>query len=116
MVWHGGKIYVADAINNRIQVFSGEGELLEILGSPEEPLSLHFPYDIALGVDGSLYVVEFGGCRTSKVGLEGRLLGRFGTAGGGRGELHTPWGIAVDSEMRMLIADTGNRRIVELKI
>ncbi len=116
MVWHGGKIYVADAINNRIQVFSGEGEFLGILGSPEEPLSLHFPYDIALGVDGALYVVEYGACRASKVGLEGRLLGRFGAVGRGRGELHTPWGIAVDSEMRMLIADTGNRRIVELKI
>lgn len=116
MVWYQGKIYVADAVNNRIQVFSSEGRFLQMLGRSDEPLSLHFPYDISLGADGALYVVEYGACRISRISLEGKLLGRFGGVGSGRGEFHTPWGIVVDAKMRILIADTGNRRIVELKI
>ena len=116
MVWHKGKLYIADAINNRIQVFTDAGEFVGTLGSEERPLSLHFPYDVALGADGALYIVEYGAGRVSKVDLEGKLLGRFGTRGIGEGQFRTPWGIAVDSKMRLRVADTGNRRIVELKL
>ena len=67
-----------------------------------------------MGRDGTLYVVEYGVGRVSRVSLDGKLLGRFGSAGSGEGEFATPWGIAVDSKMRIRVADTGNRRIVEL--
>jgi DNA-binding beta-propeller fold protein YncE len=116
MAWHDGKIYVADAVNNRIQVFSDDGKFLGGLQSPESPLGLDFPYDLKLDDDGALYVVEYGAGRVTKVALDGRLLGRFGSPGTGEGQFRTPWGIAVDSKMRLLIADTGNRRIVELKL
>jgi hypothetical protein len=36
--------------------------------------------------------------------------------GKGDAQFRTPWGIAVDSRMRLRIADTGNRRIAELKL
>ncbi|MCP4616583.1 MAG: hypothetical protein GY844_09095, partial [Bradyrhizobium sp.] len=114
LVWHAGRIYVADAINNRIQVYTDEGVYVRALG-PEIGLSLHFPYDLALGADGALYVVEYGAGRVSKVDMDGRLLGRFGHTGRNEGEFATPWGIAVDSKMRLRVADTGNRRIVELR-
>lgn len=116
MVWHQGELYIADAINNRIQVFTDAGKFVGTLGGAAAPLSLHFPYDVALGPDGALYIVEYGAGRVSKVSLAGKLLGRFGTRGVGEGQFRTPWGIAVDSKMRLRIADTGNRRIVELKL
>jgi len=116
LAWRDGRLYVADAINNRVQMFSGEGRFLGTLAGPEGPPPLHFPYDIALGPDGALYVVEYGACRLSKLSPEGQVLGRYGSPGTGEGQLYTPWGLAVDSNLRVHIADTGNRRIVELQL
>ena len=116
LAWQDGRVYVADAINNRIQVFSSEGAFLGTLAGPEGPPPLHFPYDIAVGPDGALYVAEYGACRLSKLGLDGQVLGRYGSPGTGEGQLYTPWGLAVDSNLCVHIADTGNRRIVELQL
>ena len=114
MVWHAGNLYVADAINNRIQVFSDTGQFIRVLGSPDRPWSLGLPYALQLGSDNTLYVVEYAAGRVSRASLEGGLLGRYGRTGNGVGEFATPWGISVDSKRRIRVADTGNRRIVEL--
>ena len=114
MVWRDGRVYVADAINNRIQVFTDTGAFLGVLGGAKGAPSLHFPYDMALGQDGALYAVEYGAGRVTKLGLDGRVLGRWGRTGIGEDALRTPWGLAVDANMKLIIADTGNRRIVEL--
>jgi len=117
MAYHAGQVYVADAINNRIQVFRDDGTFAGTLGEAAgRAPSLHFPYDIALGADETLYVVEYGAGRLTRLGLDGTVLGRYGTTGRGEGQLLTPWGVAVDSQGRVRIADTGNRRIVELKL
>jgi sugar lactone lactonase YvrE len=115
-VWHDGKILVADAINNRIQVFTDEGEHVAVLGAGGSGLSFHFPYDIAIDGDGILFVIEYGAGRLTRVSLDGRLLGRYGATGKGKGQFHTPWGVAVASPRRVWVADTGNRRLVELKL
>jgi len=111
MVWHAGRLYVADAINNRIQIFSDGGEFLGIYTA-----GLKFPYDIALGPQATLYIVEYGSGRVTRMSLAGRLLGRYGTTGSQTGQLRTPWGLAIDARRRLHIADTGNRRIVELDL
>ena len=82
----------------------------------ERPVQLHYPYDVCAGADGSLYVVEYGAGRVTHLGLDGRLLGRFGASGRGAEQFFTPWGIAIDSQGRLLVADTGNHRIVELEL
>ena len=66
MVWHDGKVYVADAINNRIQVYTDTGTFVGALGGEAQPLGLEFPYDITLGRDGALYVAEYGSGRVAK--------------------------------------------------
>lgn len=112
IVWHAGKVYVADAFNNRIQVFSDDGKVIQSFAD----LGLRFPYDLRLGNDDMFYVVEYGAARVSKVSLDGKLVGRYGGPGTGEGQFATPWGIAVDSQMRLRVADTGNRRLVGLKL
>ena len=114
LVWHDGRVYVVDAFNNRIQVFSDEGRLLETAAETGSSAGLHYPYDIARSPSGDLFVVEYGAGRVSRFDLEGRLLGRYGSTGTGTGQFRTPWGIAAESD-RLFVADTGNRRIVELK-
>ncbi len=110
-----GKLYVADALNGRIQVFSTEGEHLTVLGG-EDPPTLDLPYDLA-AAGGRLYVVEYGAGRLTALTRSGRVVGRWGRRGRGPRSMSTPWGLAVSTEgdgTRLLIADTGNRRILEV--
>lgn len=114
IVWNEGQVFVADAINNRVQVFSDAGAFQHMLQSEGRSAPLHHPYDMVKG-NGSLYVVEYGAGRLTCLDTRGRLLGRWGQTGSSKGELATPWGLAI-GESRLLIADTGNRRIVELEL
>lgn len=117
IVWHNGRLYIADAINNRVQAFSDDGKFLEVLGENGEGLSLEYPYDIALDREAEqLFVVEYGAGRVTKIDLAGHVLGRFGHTSRGEGGFLKPWGLAIDSQQRLRIADTENHRIVELKL
>ena len=115
LVWRDGKIYASDAFNNRIQVFTDDGKFLKILDSPEQPLALRLPYDLKLGADDALYAIEYGAGRVTRLDLDGHALGRYGSIGSGAGQFATPWGLAVDTKKRIYVADTGNRRVVELQ-
>jgi energy-coupling factor transporter ATP-binding protein EcfA2/sugar lactone lactonase YvrE len=116
MVISGDRLYVVDAFNNRIQVFSCAGKFLEVLGDRlSNPPDLVYPYDVALGPHSDLYVVEYGAGRVTRLDLTGKLLGRSGVAGKTEGGFKTPWGLTVDSRGMVYVADTGNRRIVQLK-
>jgi len=109
IVWKEGKLYVADAINNRIQVFTDTGKFLNVL-----PLKLHLPYDLTVDESGRFYVVEYGAGRVTYFDDAGTVLGRFGKQGAKSGQFSTPWGLTIDSQGRLRVADTGNRRLVSL--
>jgi hypothetical protein len=116
LTWHEGKLYVADAANNRVQVFTDGGRFLNVLDDADHPLDLQMPYDVRVGADGMIYVIEYKAGRLTRATLEGKLTGRFGTQGHGANQFSTPWGMAIDSKLRVRVADTGNRRIVELRL
>ncbi len=116
MVISGDRLYVVDAFNNRIQVFSCGGKFLEVLGERlSNPPDLVYPYDIALGPQADLFVVEYGAGRVTRLDLAGNLLGQSRADGGEAGSFKTPWGLTVDERGVVYVADTGNRRIVQLK-
>ena len=114
IVWHAGKVYVSDAVNGRILIFSDTGEFLDFLGPESAPLALDFPYDLALGQDDTLWIPEWGAGCLRHVSLAGGDLGRYGRPGSDSGALSTPWGVACRGKRGPVIADTGNRRLVEL--
>jgi sugar lactone lactonase YvrE len=114
VVWHEGKVYVADATNHRVQAFTDDGGFLGMLNEGEHVVELRFPYDMTLGPQGRLYVVEWGAGRVTAVSPFGWLFGRFGGAGSGEGQLSTPWGLAFTPDGRLWVADTGNRRLMEI--
>ena len=115
LTWLDGKIYVTDAVNNRVLIFTDAGKHVGVLGAGQTPLDLYLPYDIA-AAEGALYIIEYGAGRLTKVTPDGRLLGRYGRSGSGEGQFATPWGLTIDSKMRVRIADTKNRRIVSLQL
>ncbi|MEM7383386.1 MAG: ATP-binding cassette domain-containing protein [Verrucomicrobiota bacterium] len=116
LVWHEGKVYVADAINNRIQVFTEKGSFIGILRNGASELRLHFPYDLAEGPADSLFVIEYGAGRLTQISREGRVLGRIGQTGSQMGQFVTPWGVAFGNDGRLRVADTGNRRVVTFQV
>ena len=115
MVWIDSKIYVADAINNRVQVFDEQGKSIQVLDWANQG-GLYYPYDIALSPHGQLFFVEYGACRVSVADPAGKLVAQFGHEGRGHHELWTPWAVTVSEDHRVFIADTGNRRIVQLTL
>jgi ABC-type multidrug transport system ATPase subunit len=116
IVWREKKVFVVDAFNSRIQVFSDEGEFLEILAEGDQSASLEYPYDITANEAGDLFVVEYTAGRVTKFSSAGKLLGRYGSSGYEEGQFATPWGITIDRHSRIYVADTGNRRLVELRL
>ncbi|MEP3482494.1 MAG: hypothetical protein ABJZ55_24850 [Fuerstiella sp.] len=114
LIWHNHEILVVDAFNNRIQVFSDEGEFLRVLGPPVDVEPFSFPYDLRMNHDGHIYVVENQGARITLINQQGNLLGRYGRPGRSQGQFFNPWGLTVLTDGRILVADTGNHRIVEL--
>lgn len=129
IVVHDGRVFVADAMNNRLQVFTDTGKFLGVLSNGREPLRLRFPYDLAKDREGRLFAVEYAGGRLTivepgtgvsddasdgELRVPGRIVGRWSGASSRKGRLATPWGLAVDSRGHVWIADTGNRRLVEV--
>jgi iron(III) transport system ATP-binding protein len=116
LAWHEGKLYVAEADNHRVQVFTDEGVFVRVLGDAGDTAKLDFPYDLSVGKDGLIYVIEYGGGRVTIMRQSGELVGTFGQRGRGADQFATPWGIAVDPRGHVWIADTGNRRVIELTL
>ncbi len=111
LCWHDGVLYVADAMGARIQRFSDSGEFLGVL----ETVELDLPYDLCLGPAANLWLVEYGAGRITGVRRDGSLLARYGRAGSGFGELATPWALAWVDDERLMVADTGNHRLLEVR-
>jgi DNA-binding beta-propeller fold protein YncE len=111
-----GNLYVADACNHRIQVFSRDGELLRYWGKEgSEPGELSYPYDLAFSPDGKLYVVEHGNHRVQKFTPAGESLGCWGEPGRGPGQLNSPWALVVDSKGRVHVIDSENHRVQRVR-
>ena len=113
LTWHEGKVFVADAMNNRIQVFRDDGAFVGVVGG-DHPPELDLPYNLAISADGTITAVEYSGNRITRLDAAGTIIGRYGRAGAGEGQFSTPWGMTVDGHGRVWVADTGNRRLVEL--
>jgi sugar lactone lactonase YvrE len=132
-----GNFFIADSGNNRIRkVTLSTGIINTIAGngaagfSGDNQLainaSLNSPSSIFLGRDGSLFIADSGNNRIRKIDGNGIIStiagnGRLGADGDGalaiNASLNNPFGLALDINGNLLIADTGNNKIrqVDLK-
>jgi DNA-binding beta-propeller fold protein YncE len=99
-VWeHKGKVYVCDRENNRIQIFSPEGEYQTMWEGFLQPCKIY------IDKDDVIYLAELG-ARVSILDLDGNLLGRWGGERSHRpGVFWAPHGIAVDSQGDIYVAE-----------
>ena len=132
-----GTLYIADTFNNRIRkVDANTGIITPIAGSGTFPpilygaadegvdaldVSLYWPCDIAIDSENRVFFADtFNHC-VRKIDLDGTLTtvaGQCGKSGdeGDRGHpqsalLSRPYGIALDANDDLYIADTRNHRI-----
>ncbi len=127
-----GNIYIADTGNNRIRVISAETGVINTIvgtglvgfsgdGGQATAAYIHNPYGVAVDNYGNVYVSDNLNNRIREVtaGIEiintiaGNGLGSY--AGDGwipaAAELHNPYGIAIDANGNLYVADCNNQRI-----
>ena len=104
-----GNIYVADAGNHRVQVFTSTS--IRMFGSfGVDRGKLYAPAGIALDED-KVYVSEFGNDQVSVFTSDGLFVTSFGDCGEGLGEFSDPRGLAVDSNGVVYVCDYDNDRL-----
>ncbi len=130
LVFHNGNLYVADRNNHRIRQLDSKGIITTFAGTgtpdcceddgPAIKALLHFPSDVDFDSTGNLYISDRSNNRIRKVDVNGTIttvagLGKAGFGGDfGLAEdalLKYPFGICLDGEGNLLIADRGNNRV-----
>jgi len=126
-----GNLYIADSSNHCIRKVDPGGTITTFAGTPETDGStgdggsatsayLARPTDVAVGPDGEVYIADRlnYSIRMVKNGIITTVAGKISTPGfSGDGEaatsarLNQPYGLHVDSEGNIYIADTWNHRI-----
>ena len=111
----GGRFFVADLLNARIQRFDGRGVSRGQIGrfgrGPGEFLA---PYGVAVDPGGNLWASDRDLNRVQRFAPDGRLLLSVGETGDGPGDFLSPQGVATDRLGNVYVADTNNRRVVKL--
>ena len=116
----GDRMYVVDigridSKNHRVRVFNPVNgtHLFDFGTRGSGPGELNFPYQLAVGKEGRLYVVDTGNFRVQVFDHDGKYLKSFGGPGKSPGSFARPKGIAADAEGNLYVADAafGNFQI-----
>ena len=103
-----GNIYVADAGNGRVDVFSSGGSSRGSFGAPGE---LAHPGGVAVDARGDVYVADSGHHRVLEYAPAGQLVRQWGGLGAAPGQFNNPTALAIEPGGDLYVADTGNDRV-----
>lgn len=93
-----GRLYVLEAREAKVKIFSAEGLYLNDLPAKGEPSSFVVAQD-------GIYVVQNKDFSIQKFSFDGKLMFTFGSKGDGRGQLKSLAGIALSKDRRVMVAD-----------
>lgn len=125
-----GSILISDGLNHTVYRVDSSGDIEPFAGTGVPGFSgdgglateafLHRPADIRSDNNGNVFIADVRNHRIRMVDSTGRIstvagVGKRGFSGDGtlaiEARLDTPWGIAVDSRNRLIIADSANHRV-----
>jgi len=130
-----GDLFIADQLNFRIrEVNLSTGIITTVAGNGVPGSSgdggeataaeLNIPSGVAVDAQGDLFIADTGSARVREVNASTGIIttvagnGTFGSSGDGglatAAELNLPFGVAVDAQGDLFIADTGSARIREV--
>jgi len=121
-------VYVADTANNTIRKITRDGVVSTLAGRPGSggaddgsgPNARFLgPFGIAVDKTGNVYVADTGNNTIRKITRDGVVSTLAGLAGhpgdtdgiGSNAQFRNPWGVAVDNEGNVYVADTSNDTI-----
>lgn len=112
------RVYVADTLNHRIQIFDDRGDPIGVIGQDQKQSGgLYLPEDVALSPDGSIYVADTGNNRIQTYTPDGKYKGRIPLEQESRiplkAGLDSPSGVALDSEGNVYVVNRGSSRIMK---
>ena len=125
-----GTLYIADTSNHRVRKLAVDGTITTVAGmgaagyngdgGPATLARLNNPRGVAVSAEGKLYIVDRENRRIRMVDADGLISTIAGTGSSGfngdRGQatqatLRAPYGVAVDRQGNLYIADTFNHRV-----
>ncbi len=113
-VWsHEGRVYATDTGAQHLTVVDPKAGTFRYMGDRGED-SLKSPVSVAVDDAGVAYVSDTSEGAVKAYSPEGKLLWKSEGAGGEAGKLNRPAGIALTPSGELLVADSGNRRVVLL--
>jgi len=113
VVWHEGKLYVADMRSNSVLVFEPKtGRFERQIGKEgETPGAFKWPVKVAFGPQGHLYVCDLLNARVQELDGKGKVVRVYGGLGDYVGKMVRPRGIAVDREARLYVVDSAPEHV-----
>lgn len=107
-----GNFLVADTGNARIQKFSGDGKLLEILGKAGKGEGeLYEPNGIAIDTIGNIYIADAGNHRLLRLKSDGTFVKQWD---GPEPKFFGPRGVGIGPNNLVYVLDQGRSRVVRL--
>jgi len=115
----GEDLWIADFFHHRVAIFGRTGGYRRSVGTGGRllPGRLHYPTDVAVGPDGSVYVADAYNHRVQRFTEAGRPVDRWGgplglgVPGPWKGWFNVATGVHVDAEGRLFTADFYNHRV-----
>jgi|TARA_B100001250_G_scaffold392909_1_gene395161 hypothetical protein len=102
------RVFVNDRANNRVQVFTENGEYLDEWSFGDEPADIHLFY---IGADNILWAADRATSKILGYDLEGNFLYSWGVFGDFPGGMWGVHGLSVDQEGNFYVAEVGNGRV-----
>lgn len=100
-----GNVYVADTLNNRVQVFNSTGTF-------QRKFASNRPADVSVGPTGRTYVVTATDSLVRSYDDTGSLLETIGSPGTGNGQFSSPRGLTYsEASNQLVVSDYGNQRV-----
>jgi DNA-binding beta-propeller fold protein YncE len=112
-----GYVWVADANNNRVEVFNEKGEYMTKFGTKGTGSEqMEYPVGVAVDERGNVWVADGGNNRVDNWGIASpwppTVSTAFGSSGSGSGQFNGPTGIATNPiNSDVVVADEKNNRI-----
>jgi sugar lactone lactonase YvrE len=111
-----GNVYVADTLNNRIEIFDADGNFISMFGkNGDGPGYFARPKGVATDSDGHVWVADGMQDRVQVFNKEGQLLIAFGGHGLLPGQFQGLVNIAIDKQGRVFTTEIYPGRLQQFK-